>query len=37
MYIDNTNGIPLTEYLEYDMFTGYSVYVKGNSIYFTIF
>ena len=36
MYIDNANGTPTTEYLEYNMPTGYSVHVRGGSVYFIV-
>jgi hypothetical protein len=35
-HIDNANGTPTTEYLEYDVPVGYSVYVRGASVYFTV-
>jgi hypothetical protein len=35
-YIDNTNGTPSTEYVEYDVPAGYSVHVRGGSVYFTV-
>jgi hypothetical protein len=35
-YIDNTNGTPSTEYLEYDVPAGYSVHVRGGSVFFTV-
>jgi hypothetical protein len=35
-HIDNANGTPSTEYLEYDVPAGYSVYVRGGSVYFTV-
>jgi hypothetical protein len=33
-HIDNES--PTTEYLEYDVPTGYSVYVRGGSVYFIV-
>jgi hypothetical protein len=35
-YIDNTNGTASTEYLEYEVPAGYSVHVRGGSVYFTV-
>ena len=35
-HIDNANGTPTTEYLEYDVPAGYSVHVRGGSVYFTV-
>jgi hypothetical protein len=34
-HIDNANGTPTTEYLEYNVPAGYSVHVRGGSVYFT--
>ncbi|PVH70294.1 hypothetical protein DL98DRAFT_504803, partial [Cadophora sp. DSE1049] len=33
-HIDNES--PSTEYLEYDVPAGYTVYVRGGSVYFTV-
>ena len=35
-YIDNANEGPTTEYLEYNVPVGYSVHVRGGSVYFTL-
>jgi hypothetical protein len=35
-HIDNANVTPTTEYLEYDVPAGYSVHVRGGSVYFTV-
>jgi hypothetical protein len=34
-HIDNANASPTTEYAEYEVPAGYTIYIRGASVYFT--